>query len=245
MAIENLTFCWNGFVTTDIDKTYAFFPEVLGWGTQEVDMGGEKMKMFTHGGNTVGHLRAPAMEGEPSWWNNYLRVEDVDAAVAAVKANGGSVVVPGTDIPPGRFATVTTASGAYFTLFRESGAEDGGASAGAIAWVDLHSKDLAADLAFLKGAFGFETSEMAMPQGPYHILNPEGAMKGGAMQGAHAEAPSMWMAWASVDSVDDTLARVTANGGTVIGPAWDVPGVGRMGIAQDPAGIVFGVMTGA
>ena len=245
MAIENLTFCWSGFVTNDIDKTFAFFPKVLGWGTQEVDMGGATMKMFTKNGAAIGHLRAPQMEGEPSWWNNYLRVEDLDAATASVAANGGSIVVPPTKVPPGQFSTVTTASGAYMTLFRESAEDDNGAPADAVTWVDLHSKNLAADLKFLKAAFGFETSEMTMPTGPYHILNPESATRAGAMQGQHAEAPSMWMAWANVDSVDDTLARVASSGGNVIASGWDVPGVGRMAIAQDPAGIVFGVMTPA
>ena len=52
------------------------------------------------------------------------------------------------------------------------------------------------------------TSEMQMPAGAYHILNPEGATRGGAMKGQHPGAPSMWLAWIEVDDVDATLGRV-------------------------------------
>lgn len=241
MAIENHTFCWNGIVTTDLDKTLAFFPEVLGWKAVTWNMGGDEMPVFTVGDEGVAHVR-PNQEGEPAWWNNYLRVDDVDAAVAAVVANGGTVLVPATDIPPGRFATVQSPTGATFSLFKEARADDGGLPEGAIHWVDLHSSDIGTDLPFLKQALGFATSEMPMPSGPYHLLDPEPAARGGAMQGAHEGAPSMWLAWAQVDDADAALARVRSNGGTVISEAWDVPGVGRMGIAQDPGGVVFGVI---
>jgi hypothetical protein len=234
-------------VTSDLAKTVAFFPEVLGWSVTEMEMGGETATMFANKGTPIAHVRTPQMDGEPTWWNNYLRVEDVDASAAAVTAAGGSVLVPGTDIPPGRFATVTTPSGAAFSLFREA-SEDAAnvpVEEGNIHWVELHSKDLAKDLAFLKGALGIGSSEMAMPQGTYHILDPEGAMRGGALAGQHPDAPSMWLAWVAVDSVDEALGRVERHGGTVVAKAWDMPGVGRLAIGKDPAGVVFGVIVPA
>ncbi len=245
MPIENKTFCWNGFITTDAEKTYAFFPRVLGWGTEEAQMGDETMKMFTHGGKAVGHLRAPAMEGEPSWWNNYLRVENVDESAAKIVEHGGKVLVPGTDIPPGRFSTVTTPSGATFTLFREAGDDDSSAAPGAIGWVDLHSHAIDKDLAFLQEALGIGHNTMPMPDGAYYTLKADKDLQAGAMTSMHAEAPSMWMAWVNVEDVEATLGRVAEHGGVVVAPAWDVPGVGRLAIAQDPAGIVFGLLKGA
>lgn len=245
MALSNNTFCWNGLVTSDPDKTLAFFPEVLGWKVQEVDMGGDTVRMLVNGETPLAHVREPQAEQEPTWWNNYLRVEDVDAAVAAVEKAGGKVVVPGTDIPPGRFATVTTPSGAHFSLFHESNADDkdNPHSTGFIHWVDLHSTDIGTDLAFIKSALGLPTQEMDMPNGKYHILNPEGATRGGAMTGQNPQAPSMWLAWVAVESVDETLERVDRNGGKVFAPAWDAEGIGRMAIASDPTGLVFGLIT--
>ena len=245
MATSNNTFCWNGIVSTDTAKTLAFFPEVLGWKTQEMEMGGNTVTMLANEGTPIAHVRGPQMDGEPSWWNNYLRVEDVDATAAAVEKAGGKIVVPPTDIPPGRFSTIATPSGAHLSLFREANPDDKDApsTTGFIHWVDLHSKDIDADLRFIHDGLGLKTTEMPMPNGPYHILNPEGATRGGAMAGMKPEAPSMWLAWVAVESVDDALGRVTRHGGTVLGPAWDAEGVGRMAIASDPAGVVFGVIT--
>ncbi len=245
MSYANNAFCWNGIITTNIEATAAFFPEVLGWSVVKTEMDGQEMLMFANGDVPLAHLRGPQMDGEPSWWNNYLRVEDVDASAKAVAAGGGKILVPPTDIVPGRFSTVTTPSGATFTLFRESGDDSANSAVGDgnVHWIDLHSKDIDADLAFLKGVLGFETQTMDMPNGPYHILDPDGAARAGAMKGQHAEAPSMWMTWIQVANVDETLDRVGNHGGEVVGPAWEAPGVGRMAIAKDPAGVVFGVIT--
>ena len=244
MALSNDTFCWNGIISTDPAKTLAFFPEVLGWSVQEMEMDGETMRMFANAGRPLAHVRTPQMKGEPSWWNNYLRVDDVDAKAKAAKQAGGEILVPPTDIPPGRFSTIKTPSGAVFTLFHEANADDTDAprGLGTIHWVDLHSKDIARDLDFIR-ALGIETREMPMPTGPYYLLNPEGATRGGAMAGQNPQAPSMWLAWVEVENVDETTTRVTNNGGQVLAPAWDAEGVGRMAIASDPTGVAFGLIT--
>ncbi|MCA9707307.1 MAG: VOC family protein [Myxococcales bacterium] len=245
MALSNNTFCWNGIVSSDSARTLAFFPEVLGWSVQEIDMGGDTVQMLASAGTPLAHVRGPQAPGERSWWNNYFRVEDVDATVAAVKKAGGTVVVPPTDIPPGRFSTVATPSGAHLSLFREANPEDTDkpSTTGFIHWVDLHSKDLERDLAFIHEGLGLATSEFPMPSGAYHILNPEGRTRGGAMEGKNPEAPSMWLAWVAVDDVDQTLERVTRHGGKVLAPAWDADTVGRMAIAADPTGVAFGIIT--
>ncbi|MCH9683685.1 MAG: VOC family protein [Deltaproteobacteria bacterium] len=232
-------------MSTDTAKTLAFFPEVLGWKTQEMEMGGETMRMFANNGVPLAHIRGPQMDGEASWWNNYLRVEDVDAVAAAVAKHGGEVVVPPTDIAPGRFATVKTPSGAHFSLFHEANADDKDRELGegSVHWVDLHSSAIDKDLDFIHDALGLPTAEMQMPNGAYHILAPDTSTRGGAMQHMKPGAPAMWVAWVDVASVDDTLARVERNGGTVLAPAWEAEGVGRMAIAADPTGVAFGVIT--
>lgn len=245
MALSNNTFCWSGLVSTDPAKTLAFFPEVLGWSVQEIDMGGDTVQMLANAKTPIAHVRGPQADSEPSWWNNYFRVEDVDAAAAAVKKNGGKVIVPPTDIQPGRFATVATPSGAHLSLFHEANRDDTDtpSTTGFIHWVDLHSQDIDKDLAFIRDALGLKTIEMTMPTGPYHILEPETKTRAGAMAGQNPQAPSMWLAWVAVDDVDQTLTRVTQHGGKVLAPAWDADTVGRMAIASDPTGVAFGVIT--
>jgi predicted enzyme related to lactoylglutathione lyase len=52
----------------------------------------------------------------PSHWMVYFAVEDVDASAARVTELGGTVSVPPSDIPPGRFSVVTDPHGAVLSL---------------------------------------------------------------------------------------------------------------------------------
>jgi hypothetical protein len=53
------------------------------------------------------------------------------------------------------------------------------------------------------------------------------------------------MAYIAVDDIDARLAKAEANGATVLRPAFDVPGIGRIAILQDPSGGAIGWMTPA
>jgi len=53
--------------------------------------------------------------------------------------------------------------------------------------------------------------------------------------------PSVWTTYLAADSADACAGAVTAAGGTLMMPAFDVGDVGRMFVAVDPSGAVFGV----
>ena len=69
-------------------------------------------------GELAGIMDAAAFlpEGVAAHWSIYWEVDDVDAAVAKVKALGGSVVTDAVDTPYGRLATVADPAGAQFKL---------------------------------------------------------------------------------------------------------------------------------
>jgi len=54
--------------------------------------------------------------GEPSGWNVYFEVADVDAALAQVTALGGKIIEPAQDTPYGRMARVEDPTGTAFRL---------------------------------------------------------------------------------------------------------------------------------
>ncbi len=244
MAYTNHRFCWHGVISTDTATTTPFYGTVLGWDVQTVPMGGEDMTLFAAtDGKGRAHTRSPMGE-EPSHWSSYFRVEDVDASAQAAAKNGGSILVPPTDIAPGRFSTVASPSGATFNLFHEADPESANPEGveGGIHWVELHSTDLKADLAWLKACFGISSQIMEMPAGPYHVLMSGETTVGGAMAQMHAGAPSMWLPWVQIDAVDEAVDRAAAAGGNVVAPLWEVDGVGRLAIVADPTGGVFGVI---
>jgi hypothetical protein len=52
----------------------------------------------------------------PPNWGVYFAVPDTDAAVEKIKELGGSVLLPPTDIEPGRFSVVMDDQGAPFNV---------------------------------------------------------------------------------------------------------------------------------
>lgn len=247
MPYQNQKFCWHGVISTNAERAKAFYPEVLGWKVMTAPMGDTEATMFAAGGVPRLHLSEPHMPGVPSHWENYLRVADVDASTRAAAEHGGKVMVPPTDIPPGRFSVVTSPSGAVLHLFHEADegrSENPPAGPGSIHWTELHSTDVDADLAWLKGTLGVTVESMPMPNGgAYYLLNGESGPLGGAMAAMNPGAPAYWLTWVEVDNADDALDRVKRHGGTGMTPVMEMPDIGRMAVVADPTGAVFGVIT--
>ena len=204
--------------------------------------------MVTAGGIPRAHVMLPPMEGVPPHISSYLRVEDVDAGTKAAVANGGAEVVPPTDIPPGRFSGVSSPSGAVFMLFHEadeSTAQNPPAGDGAIHWVELHSTDVHADVAWLTSTFGLTTSEMPMPNGTYYILSDGETQVGGCMAAMQPDMPSNWLVWVAVPDVDGCIGRIKERGGNAFSDPMDMPNIGRMAVVNGNDGAFFGVITPA
>jgi hypothetical protein len=85
---------------------------------------------------------------------------------------------------------------------------------------------------------------MKMDKGPYHVVKVGETSVGGIMSSS-PEAPKMPAAWGvyvTVNNVDGIVRECQALGGTLCAGPFDVPGVGRMAVLQDPQGAVFNVM---
>jgi predicted enzyme related to lactoylglutathione lyase len=126
LANEPSTPTWNECVTPDVAKAAAFYAEVLGMGSQPMDMGEMKYTVLTDvNGRQVGGMVDLAMlpEGTPPHWNVYFNVADVDASVAKVEELGGATAAPAFDAPGvGRMAMVSDPQGAMFWVMAGEGA---------------------------------------------------------------------------------------------------------------------------
>lgn len=118
---EPNTVCWNELNTRESQKAIPFYQSVFGWGADTNPMGGTTYTEWKLADKTVGGMiqmdeNFPAEV--PSHWLTYFSVADTDASVAKLTELGGSVMVPPTDIPPGRFAVVADPQGAVFGLIK-------------------------------------------------------------------------------------------------------------------------------
>jgi predicted enzyme related to lactoylglutathione lyase len=108
-------------------------------------------------------------------------------------------------------------------------------------WVDLASTDLPAALRFYTQLFGWSAEDQGPDAGNYHLLTKEGANIAGAMGVMMEGQPSAWTSYVSVEDADATAGRIRDAGGALYVEPVDVMTLGRMAVAADPSGAVFGL----
>ena len=101
MANQN-PFIWHELVTPDQASSGAFFKQLFGWTSREVDAGPfGKYTLFQKDGEDVAGMMNPTADtpGKGSCWHSYIAVESVDDCAKRAPLLGGTVVVPPHDIP--------------------------------------------------------------------------------------------------------------------------------------------------
>jgi predicted enzyme related to lactoylglutathione lyase len=114
---EPNTFAWCELVTTDVDRSKAFYTSVFGWGTG----GAPEYVEWQLGGRTMAGMmpKPKEMPAEiPPYWNVYFAVADIDDAVDAIQKLGGQIVAPRMDSPAGPFAVAVDPTGASFSVIQ-------------------------------------------------------------------------------------------------------------------------------
>lgn len=122
LANEPGAFAWNELNTRDVPAAKTFYSEVFGWTPNDLDdMGGMNYTEWKLGDSSVaGMMSIPDMVPAevPAHWLVYFGVEDTDATVSTATGLGAAVMVPPTDIPPGRFAVLSDPDGAVFAVIK-------------------------------------------------------------------------------------------------------------------------------
>ncbi len=260
MANHHGDFIWYELLTPDADAAQAFYAPMLGWSVRDAGMGGMDYRIFAGSEADVGGIMQ-AGDGMPSAWLGYVGVDDVDRMAESVQHGGGAVHVPPTDIPGvGRFAFVADPQGAAFYVMR--GASDGESKAfsydkprpGHCAWNELSTSDPEAAKHFYGQRFGWvKDGEMDMgPMGKYEFLRhagraPEGEPMGAGMLGAvMPRMPQMpvsaWTYYFRVPKIDEAVAHITANGGSILHGPNEIPGGDFALNALDPQGVAFALV---
>lgn len=114
---------------------------------------------------------------------------------------------------------------------------------GQISWHELTTPNTDDAMTFYGGLFGW-TFDSFGPPGAYWLIQNAGDAVGGLMtKTPETLFPQGWLFYVDVDDVDEAIAQATKFGGTSLVPPFDMPGVGRIAVIQDPAGATVGVMT--
>ncbi len=96
-VIPEATMAFTELASADPAATRRFLEKVFGWSFEQVKMlGGEYLSFEAPGGR--GGIR-PTRPKELPGSTNYVRVQDLDAALAKVTGSGGEVVLSRVDVP--------------------------------------------------------------------------------------------------------------------------------------------------
>jgi predicted enzyme related to lactoylglutathione lyase len=251
------SFIWYELLTKDAKAAKAFYDHVVGWNVDaEAPPGGMDYRMINaHDGAAGGVMQLNAdmiAGGAKANWLGYIGVDDVDASVAAIVAEGGAVHLPAFDIPGiGRIAMVADPQGLPFYVMR--GATEGAVSTvhqrmgfGHVSWNELRTPDATAALTFYAKLFNI-TRIGGMPMGELgeysFIANTESAGDAiGALMPLPPGGVPGWGFYFRVHDINEAKARLEAAGGKVRAGPMEVPGGEWVLGADDPEGVPFGLV---
>lgn len=257
------SFIWYELMTTDPEGAHAFYGSVVGWtiaahSDPQSASGGMDYRMIVRddGGNAGGVLKLTQEmrdNGARPCWLGYLYVPDVDAAIAAIVADGGQVQMPATDLPVGRIAMVTDPQGAPFYLMKPTpppGQEDATSDVFSmdqpqrVRWNELSTSDDLAAVDFYTRHFGWtQEGEMDMGElGKYRFFQKDGVGLGAIMPRMPEMPVSLWSYYIGVDDIDRAVKAIEAGGGKLLFGPMEIPG-GEFALnGMDPQGAAFGLV---
>jgi uncharacterized protein len=266
--------CWIDATQPDADAAAAFYGGLFGWEFEN------RSAADATGRYLVGRLRGldvAAVAGDTDGgesaaaWNTYVAVESADAAVAAARRAGGSVVTDPVDVgDAGRMAVLTDPAGAGFRVW-QAGRRPGARlvnAPGTWNWSDLSTADPAGAKAFYGALFGWQAQTVQFGEGvegtmwrlpgyaDFLATMDPGLRVRHAEQGVPEgfsdavawllpiadDGPARWGVTFAVDGTDAVADRAAALGGAVVTTPFDA-GPTRVAVLADPQGAVFTVST--
>jgi predicted enzyme related to lactoylglutathione lyase len=120
-------------------------------------------------------------------------------------------------------------------------ADRSGYAPGTPSWVDLGAADFERARQFYGDLFGWEFELGDENMGYYSMATSDGRRVAGIAPRQSEDQPAVWTVYIASDDADETAQRIREHGGTMIMEPLDVMDQGRMLIAADPGGAVFGV----
>ncbi len=255
------TWIWYELLTGDDAAAKVFYEAVVGW---SITLGTEPPMNYGFIANADGRMTGGLLpltaemtaNGARASWLGYIGVDDCDAAVAAIAARGGKVLMPPIDLDVGRIAMVADPDGVPFYVMTpnmsEDGANNGGGGStafdpqliGSCGWNELQAANQQGALDFYTSLFGWTLPEpMDMGDfGKYQFIDHDGGMIGAVMQKApHVPHPA-WGFYFRVADIDVAAEAIHSHGGQVFHGPVQVPGGDWVISGMDPQGVAFGLV---
>jgi predicted enzyme related to lactoylglutathione lyase len=249
MTEDRGRFYWYDLMTTDVDGAKSFYTKLIGWGTTLWEGGDQPYTMWTTKDQPIGGVMTLPEEarkaGAPPHWLSHVLVPKVDETLEQAKKLGGSVMVPGTDVPTvGRFGVLQDPQGGMIAVFAADKVEpESPPHVGTFSWNELATSDPEAAWSFYESLFGWEKADaMDMGEmGTYQMYKKKGGQwpLGGIFKRPAEMPATAWLYYAMVKDVHESVETVKKLGGKVLNGPMEVPGGDFIAQCMDPQGAAF------
>jgi len=241
---------WADLFTADPDGATRFYCGLLGWTATALEQKGKGYTVFSNDGRPVAGLAPRSVKGanHPSRWIGYYSVMDIDATLALVTKNGGTVRAPSHNFPDrGRQAIVSDRDSVPIGLLQSSSGDspDNEPKPGDWNWFELYVKSPKDTGDFYRDSIGFEVApETNSDRKSDFILSSAGQARGGiAPLPAGDDVKPSWLGVIRVADLDKTLGKVAGLGGEVlVAPHTSAEFGSRFAIILDSTGGTVGLV---
>lgn len=241
---------WVDLQSPDQDASKQFYAQLLGWEYRDAVIFPDAVyAVALVDGTAVAAIAPQTAEAVaaaiPTVWNTYFAVDNLDAVLEKVGPAGGRIVSPAADVPgQGKQAVIEDGVGASSILWQA--ALDRGATLtdvpGAFVWHELAAGNWEHAVPFYRDVLGAEIHEEPVDDGKFTMLKVAGQFVAGFTRPQQIDAVPHWDVYFAVTDADAGIEAAVAAGGTVLTGAFDVAGVGRMALLQDPQGASFWIL---
>jgi len=176
-----------------------------------------------------------------------MSTNDIDNAVATLRAAGGTLFTPPTDLADrGRIAVVTDPQGALFALLETKDGDpvDREPQIDGFLWNEVWAADVEAATRFYQNLVGLEAVTEPMDNGgDYFYLADDGTPRFGVLPKPVEDVVPFWATYFRVRDPAAIVARVEELGGRVLLGVQDRPIGGQVALIADSSGAGIAIQT--
>lgn len=246
---------WHDLLTDKPAESRRFYEELFGWEFERIGpnfgpIASANYLLIRHDGQIIGGMIDESRldtDEEISQWVVLMATDDIDAAVDQLKAAGGTVFTPPTDLADrGRIAVVTDPQGALFALLetRDGDPADAEPVINGFLWNEVWVDDVEAATRFYGGLVRLDANDTSLTgDRDYRYLSGDGVPRFGILPKPLEDLTPLWATYVRVEDPAAIVTRVEELGGRVLVDVQD-RGPGRqVALIADPSGAGIAVQT--
>jgi predicted enzyme related to lactoylglutathione lyase len=235
---------WYDLLAHDLPSVERFYGELFGWAFDDRGNADPSYVVIRSGGRPIGGVaRIDRLDGDVAGaqWISWVSVPDVDGAVAATVAAGGTVLRTPRDLEErGRAAVIADPEGAPIALLRSESGDpaDARAAVNEWLWTEFWTWDATAAQAFYGKVVGYDVGILEEPGlgTDYPVFRMDDVPRAGIIQLETAGVRAHWVPYVRVADPGRIIDRVEALGGRVLIPPSADLRSGSVALIADPGG---------